>query len=346
MCDIIAAIAGIYKEHVLTGRVVHAVVSKEETSQYPLDRLNDMRALINYGPLYAEQCIAHADYLTAIAATPHLMSTGRLLRLHMALVLALGTTIQLNCSGDRASLVRLVTDLGRVLVLRVNAYPAAEDMSRQTAFVAIPSEDAETSRHALGIVWKLGELVDRLGMGEHVMYAHAPVATGPYGRVVRRGFFHQRKSTYFPHRLVVGIALQPASEYVHDVPIFRSRSVQPILTEDRAYVEITVDGRPVFVRDELADLNSALGAALRAVCDREDNAAKKFSPEVRKMILYSIELRDSDRRQGHIWRIPGQAHMAITGRVITRALGLNDEGGYAAPFFELIRDGLAALRAE
>jgi hypothetical protein len=333
----------IYQRHVLADSIVSSVVEKEGSREYPLDRLNDMRALINYGPEYGAQCVARRDYLVSVAAESARMAIGRLLRMHMELMATLGVMERLG-SQDTDGIVKLVSELGDVLVHRVKDSPLEEDMSSGVDPKPVSAMAGESSKYALSIAWKCGELADRLGMGEHVIYAHSHVLVGERKRVIRRGFFHQRRSHHFPHRVVTGTELTSESSYAFEASIFRARASRPIPPADRAFFEVFVDGVPVADVSELRALDGAISVGLQRVCAHEERVAMTLDLDVRKMLIYSAELRDADRVDGGIWKLTETAFSDIALRRITRRLDLGDDQAYGRVFFELIEQGLALLQ--
>jgi len=314
------------------------LTAKERAREYPLDRLNDMRALINYGPEFARQCLEVEDCLFKLCEDPRSVAVGRLFRMHTAILAALGAALQLT--GREPLLGAFAARLGDLLLERVHGYPKSEDM---TAGIDLPvlSYDLEAvRRQGLAIAWKASELADRLGMGEHNLYSHAPAAAGSQYRSIRRSFFFQRQPRSFPHTLVIGTRLAGSSSYRHDVPIFRGRALNLIPKDDLQGLELVVDGAPVLDSDQLGAVDNDLAVALRAACDREQAIASRTELDVRKMIVYSAELRSLAMGR---WSLSPVAYTAIVGHTVTRALGLADDGPFAGPFFKLVKDGLVHI---
>ncbi|HUW10524.1 MAG TPA: hypothetical protein VM537_12405 [Anaerolineae bacterium] len=333
----------IYDRDVLSKGVIGGVLEKEKTREYPLDRLNDMRALINYGPEFGAQCITHHEHLVSVATIPERMSVGRLLRIHMALMCTLGTLGRLG-SSETLPLRQLSADLGGVLVQRVRNERLTEDMSVLVHPERVPAQVGAASKHALNIAWKCGELADRLGMGEHVIHAHSHVEIAGRERTIRRGFFYQRRNHYFPFRVVIGTVLTPDSDYVLSVPLFRARARDVIPPQDRDYFEVVVEGEALTDVSALQHVDALVTSALQSVCAHEERVPSALDLDVRKMLIYSAELRDANRAQGKIWRLTETAYEEIAQRKMTRRLGLEDEEEFGRVFFDLIREGLNSLR--
>ncbi|MEV7202309.1 hypothetical protein [Streptomyces griseoluteus] len=338
-------LSGLYDREILSTQTVASVAAKEKVREYPLDRLNDMRALINYGPEFSAQCVTHRDELLSVAGNHERMAIGRLLRIHMALMCALGTLSRLG-SRDTAVLKQLGTDLGSVLVQRVRSGPLMEDMSTGRRLERIPAQAEASGKHALNIGWKCAELADRLGMGEHVIHAHSHVEITDSERTIRRAFFHQRRNHYFPYRVVIGTVLTPESDYSLDAPLFRARARDAVPPQDRNFLEVMVEGTSLTDLSSLQRVDALVSSALQSVCAHEERAARVLDMDVRKMLIYSAELRDAHRAQGRIWRLPGTAYEDIAQRRVTRQLGLDDEQAFGPTFFELIEEGVNTLRSE
>jgi hypothetical protein len=331
----------VYRRHLLCDEVMGPILAKEQAREYPLDRLNDMRALINYSMSFADQCADVMGDLLNRATDPRRMSASRLFRLHTTLLVALGISARLG--SPPADRHRVAQALGGVLVQRVTQFPASEDMSAGLRPAPIESADQLATSYALRIGWKASELADRLGMGEHNLYSHPPVMVGRPVQTIRRAFFYTRRAPAFPHTLIVGTRLRAGADYVHQVPIFRARAMSAVPGSDREAVEIALDGVPIRDTAALRELDARISEALRTVCQREDTVSARSNLDVRKMLIYSVELREIQHVRGGMWRLPVEAHRSIANRETTKALGLSDEVGYAAALFELTRAGLELL---
>lgn len=334
-------LADVYRRNLLCDDVMRPILAKEKAREYPLDRLNDIRALINYSLSFADQCADVEAELITQATDPRRMSASRLLRLHTALLVALGVSARLGSQHEGRR--RVAQSLGKVLVQRIELYPASEDMSAGLVPVSIDPDDRQAMSYALRIGWKASELADRLGMGEHNLYSHPPVAIEGGGWTIRRAFFYVRRAAAFPHTLIIGSRLRSGTAYIHQVPIFRARAMSAVPGADREAVEIAVDGSPVRGAAALHDLDTEISEALRGVCQREDYVAMRNDLDVRKMLIYSVELREIAHSRGGMWRLPAEAHRSLVGREATTALGLSDEAGYAPALFDLTQAGLELL---
>jgi hypothetical protein len=328
-----------YDRHFFAPMVMQPIIAKERAREYPLDRLNDMRAIINYAPGFARECIGVRKDLIRLSQAPYRMSTSRLFRLNTALLLALGIikTLELD---EPNSIRDLISALSRVLIRRAKGYPRSEDMSIGMTFIPIPIDSSVEAGLALKIGWKAAELADRLGMGEHNLYAHAPVISGYDGRTIRRAFFVARAATCFPHRVLIGSHLRAKSSYVHDVPIFRARAMNAIPAQDRESVEVIVDGEPMYETRALQDVDGVISSALESVCIREELVAARTDLDVRKMLVYSMELREIAHSYRRLWAMNREAYRTILNRDITTALHLSDDKGYAQAMFDMTRLGL------
>ncbi|GAB3901167.1 hypothetical protein ACFQ1S_02400 [Kibdelosporangium lantanae] len=333
-------IGQIYDQRVLAPEIVQGIVEKERAHIYPLDRLNDMRALINYAAYYVRQWLPKLDFLVDLARDPRRMSGGRLLRVHQTFLVALATETRLE-NDSVAQFVNAARTLGNVLVQRVRAYPGSESMVSMTG---IGNDTDVVTPLVAAVGWKAGELADRLGMGEHVLYAHSPVQGGQGGTVVSRSHFYQRVCSDFPHRLVTVTVLRPGHSYAHVVPIYRSRALTAILPEDRQGNWLLVDDDQVRDSTMLAAVEERLTRALQRVYEYEDYLSQRVDLDWYKMNLYSVELSDAMTREHERWRMPAEATDAVTGRKVTRALGLFEDDSYAELFFRLTREGLAVVR--
>jgi hypothetical protein len=335
------SVADVYREHLLCHEVMGPILAKEQAREYPLDRLNDMRALINYSMSFADQCADVQEDLVSRAADARRMSASRLFRLHTTLLVALGVSARL---GPPPAHRRLIAQaLGLTLVQRLRQYPASEDMSTGLQLAPIMPDDQVATSYALKIGWKASELADRLGMGEHNLYSHPPVITGGAPQTIRRAFFYLRRTRAFPHTLIVGTRLRAGANYVHRVPVFRARAMSAVPAGDREAVEIVLDDVPIREEVRMRELDAEISEALREVCEREDQVSARTDLDVRKMVVYSAELREIDRACGNVWRLPAEAHRSVANRQTTKALGLSDEGGYATALFELTQSGLDLL---
>jgi hypothetical protein len=330
----------VYRRHVLDVRIVRSVSAKESAREYPLDRLNDMRALINYAPTFARECGVVGDDLVEIARDPARLTTSRLLRINCAVLLGIGVNAKLGVTSSGSSM-GLLNELDGELWRRLKRWPEVEDMSLSSdvGIDNIP-QDATERRLATYVAWKASELADRAGFGEQNLYAHAPVMRGKAEKSIYRAFYYPRKPAGFAHQIVTVTRLRHGAVHRMDVPLFRGKALVPVAPGDREAVRIVRNGRPVTTMSELTALNEEISQALRASCSREESIALKVDLDVRKVIIYSAELRAIARANGLLWALDGESDATIRRRLITGRLGLDEESGYARAMFELIRTGL------
>ncbi|MEU7923208.1 hypothetical protein [Micromonospora zamorensis] len=317
-----------------------AIARKEGARAYPLDRLNDMRALINYAPFLVAQHLPNLGGFLAMASEPRRMSAGRLLRLHQAFLIAVA--IDARLSGQPSTqLAEAARSFGQVLVRRLRNYPSSEAVSGnhqpQAGYQKIQPLIQSIGR-------KAGELADRLGWGEHVLYAHCPVIRNGRVATVTRSLFYQRSCGDFPHRLVLGVTLQPDGTYQHDVPVYRSRATSPIPMDERIGDGLLLDDVPVADPDQLISLNANLSDVLARVFEHQEQLRGCTDLDLYKMTVYSAELRDVLAEQGRDWNMPDNAAGAIVERRVSRALGIPDADPYAPAFFALTQQGLEHLQ--
>jgi len=336
----------LYRRHVFSRSVIESVIEKENSLGYPLDRLNDMRALINFGPYYLQDWVARAAEMETVVYDAELMSITRLLRMHMGVLATLAAMRRLARNDSDLDLVdrgsKVAKIMGSALLRRLDGHPHSEDMSGKWNLTSPVPVNPDAMRIGRSVSWKILEMADRMGMGEHVIYSHMPVLT-EY-RTVRKAFFFQRRHHCFPHRVVIGDGLNDDSKYAPDVSLFRGRPMTPLPSADRAFMEVVVDGTSLTDAGRLTALDERLSVALGRICAQEEAMESRTDLEIRKMIRYSVEVREIDRAAGKVWRLPDGAHSSIRQREISTQLGMNDERGYAEGFFKLIKEGLAWLQ--
>jgi hypothetical protein len=329
----------IYDEHLFSPQVSDAITSKEEARDYPLDRLNDMRAVINYAPTFAYQCTKYGKDVLRLAQDVRQMPGSRLFRINTALLLALGVMDALKLTPP-PGLERLILDLTEHVRRRLESYPDLEGPPPGSVRKRWQPTDPEWHEATLfGVV--LAELADRIGMGEQNLYSHAPHAHDVNGEIcIARTFFAARQSFAFPHTVTLLTYVDESSGYKNVVPIFRGRGMTAITRRIKNGLTIFVDGKEVSDSQDLALMTKRVGKAFDSVCRREEVLSGRIDLDVRKMIIYSIELRELARFRREIWVMPASGYRTILEREITGALGLAENAGFARPMLELIEVGI------
>ena len=330
----------LYETRLLNAAVRQRIAAKERDREYPLDRLNDMRALINYSPYYLRELAGCWDDIEATVVCRMHMSGTRLLRIHMAAAIGLAVSERLGWRLP-AQCFDVSRRLGEHLAARMLTYPSCDEVTPDSEVQPVPVQDAEASALALLIQWKLAELADRLAMGEHPLHCLAPVAShGGHVPVLRRGFFYQRQHPAFPHRILIGVCLAPGFHVPQVVP-FRGVLDGVIPASARRHWEVFVDRRALSSTSELSELERQLSAAMGHATAAERGERSRRVLEVRKMAIYSTEICEARAARGGRWRMPRDAYSAIWNNEVCERLGIGaTTGGYAAGLLELTMAGL------
>lgn len=322
--------------HVLADDVIGGIVAKEQARQYPLDAVNDMRALINFATHFRKGCLSVADELHSIARNPLRISGCRLLRVVSALFLGIGVAARLE-QDTEPGLKPLIRDLGAELCLRASRYPRSDYIDLPLTASPWTAKDA-CWREVLQISALASELSDRLGMGEQSLYAQAPAMTNEGERRIVQTYFQQRSSRDFPHVLDVVTYLNGDVE-TFAVPMFRGRPFGDERTRFRAGVAVRLDGAEIIRAHQIRSLRDQMSSAFSAIVGREERIADEPTREVIKMTIYSSEVRELLNPTSK-----GEFDAGIVQSVVsaanTQQLGLYRPGGYALHMFRLIREGL------
>ena len=330
----------LYETRLLNAAARQRIVEKERDREYPLDRLNDMRALINYSLYYLGEMTHCWDEIEQMITSRSGMSGTRLLRIHMAATIGLAVAERLRWRLS-PQCFDVFRRLGEHLAAKMLTYPSCDEVRPESEVQPVPAHDVEASALALRIQWKLAELADRLAMGEHPLYSLAPVAgRGSSTPVLRRGFFYQRRHRLFPHRVLMGVGLDTGF-HVPQVAPFRGVLEGAIPAPARRHWEVFVDGRALSSTSELSELERQLSAALDHATAAERGKRSRRVLEVRKMAIYSTEICEAKAARGGRWRMPRDAYSVIWNNEVCERLGIGaTTGGYAAGLLKLTVAGL------
>jgi hypothetical protein len=330
----------LYKSDLLDAPTQERIIDKERNLEYPLDRISDMRALINYSPYYLRELAGCWKAVDLTITEAHRMSTTRLLRIHMCTLIALAVLRRLGWPIPAGGL-DTSRALGRHLLCRLHDFPASERVPPAMGPLPISVAGSPAASIALRLQWALAELADRLAMGEHPLYCLAPVFdAGPSGPVLRRAFFYQRQPPGFPHRVVIGVGLDPACQ-LPKLSFFRGVLEHAVPSEARRHWEVAIDGRPVGTMSELAKLEAEVKARLAQVIagERRERAAPVL--EVRKVMLYSLEVCEAWAARHLRWKLPRDAYESVQANQICRQLEIGElDGRYGPSLLELTMSGL------
>lgn len=154
---------------------------KEEERQYPLNLVNDMSLLIRISPIVSK-LVAHVIRKNPMTLRDECaFSTSRLFRLYM--VMLIDIALQSECGQPSVTPARYVTSL---LEARLRLFPHCGIM-RPTG-----SRHAIDLRSGQSLLAVSRELADRLGMGDHTMFAHSPAPINGHRRACwYECLFHQ-----------------------------------------------------------------------------------------------------------------------------------------------------------
>ena len=329
----------LYDLLVLTDAVKQRIIAKESEQQYPLDRLSDMRALINYSQHFIAQLVLTWDILTNVLHQPLAISTARLVRIHMACLIAISVA---ECLGQSVPVewLQVLDDLNKQLRIRLEAFPHIEAVTPTLEPIPIPISETVSSSTAHRIYLKTRELADRLALGEHPIYSLAPCDRENHPKVIRQALFYQRTHPTFAHQILIGMAIDD-NRYTPRINPFRGVLEDAIPTDARIYWEVFKDETPIYASTDLLELEQEVSVALTDVTSQQRSITQTEQLELRKMQIYSIEIREAFQYRGSVWEMPQEASEDVVKNRICQRLGLPRVGNrYAEAFLKLVERGI------
>jgi len=306
--------------------------AKEVEALYPLNQVNDMRALVNFAPWFADTLARVTSGLppTSWLHGPRRMSTARCVRLHMVILVAFEIAWRLTgrLAIQQGDLLRA---LASEHVFRLRDYPLCEQIP--------PPADApwleavsELGRSTQLLHVKARELADKAGMGEHPLFSLAPVPL--LNQYLSQAFFYQRTCRGFPHRLLFTTRLAVGTR-VSDPHPFRGSLPLPLPSSARLAWQLWIDDEPVRDLSAVHRITEVVDDALQVLAVEEAELGDPSAAAIRKVLLYSAELNELDG--GRFSRLDALA--SVTENRVIRALRLPPEGPFADHFLSLVDAG-------
>ena len=330
----------IYSNAVLGPETMNRIRGKELARDYPFDRLNDLRATMNYAPYYMRE-FAHATQRLDLASwlrNPRNITTTRCVRIHMAFLLGLA----INAKASVVDLSCLVIDaldlLSIEIVRRVKTYPLCEYVSDYW-LRSLPDEAfAKVSPKLCALLYStVRELADLAGYGEQSLYASAPIPIRTQPTTIAHTFFEQRTPSSFPHVITFCYDIDE-SVRLPQPNCFRGTLGAAVPVTSLLRWRVWIDGVKIKSDELLSVYISATRVALLETASRQEpNRARSLDLE--KMIAYSSEIHEWYHGSNVTWTFPDDARGSVERNTIAQKY-IGPDGTYAESFCLLINEGL------